>query len=430
MLMLSDRYCPIRRLGEGGFGVTYLAEDNNRFSKPCVIKQLTLKIPDAQRLFEGEARRLEELAEYPAIPRLLSYYSDTNYLYLVQEFVEGQDLNKELDEKGVFNEVAVKDFLNAILPILEVIHKQGIIHRDIKLDNMMRRSDGKIVLIDFGIAKIIAENNTITPGTRAGTNGYAAPEQMKEGLATPSSDLYSLGAACFYLLTNLSPGNMFMDYGYQWTTNWRQHLKQPIDQKLEAIIEKLLKPNYQDRYQSAAEVLASLNSHALQSAPTAISNDRNVVEKSQKKFTLVQGAILGVIITIGLTIGAFFIAVFCIAIYTMSSVNDTIKAGDDLLDTDKEAAIRKYNKAIEMADYSDDAYAHRGNALFSMGKKQEALKDYNKAIKINSGSSQYYYERGNILTELGDRKGAIKDYDQALKLKSNYPDALNNVTSQ
>lgn len=426
MVLLSDRYRPIKRLGEGGFGVTYLAEDNNRFNKHCVIKQLTLKIPDAQRLFEGEARRLEELADYPAIPRLLSYYSDTNYLYLVQEFVEGQDLSKELDEKGVFNEVAVKDFLNAVLPILEVIHKQGIIHRDIKLDNMMRRSDGKIVLIDFGIAKIIAENNTITPGTRAGTNGYAAPEQMKDGLATPSSDLYSLGAACFYLLTNLSPSNMFMDYGYQWTTNWRQHLKQPIDQKLDAIIDKLLKPNYKDRYQSASEVLASLNSQALQSAPTAISNDSNIVTKIPQQFTLVQGAILGVIITIGLTIGAFFIAVFCIAFYTISSANDHIKAGDALLSKDKEAAIRKYNKAIEIADYSDEAYAHRGSALFSLGRKKDALKDYNKAIEINSGSSEYYYERGNVVAELGDNKGAIKDYDQAIKHKSNYPEALNN----
>lgn len=422
LILLSDRYRPTKRLGEGGFGITYLAEDNNRFSKLCVIKQLTLKIPDAQRLFEGEARRLEELADYPAIPRLLSYYSDTNYLYLVQEFVEGQDLSKELAEKGCFREAEVKDFLNAILPILDVIHKQGIIHRDIKLDNIMRRSDGKIVLIDFGIAKIIAENNTITPGTRAGTNGYAAPEQMKDGLATPASDLYSLGAACFYLLTNLPPGNMFMDYGYQWTTNWRQHLKQPIDQKLAEVIDKLLKPNYLDRYQSAAEVLKSFDSQALQSAPTSISYDINAGGEGTQNFATLKIVVLGILATIG----AFFILVVCIVLSSASSVNKIIEAGDALLDQDKEGAIKKYTEAIEMDSASDAAYSRRGNALYLLGRKKDAIKDYTKAIGIDSNVSAYYRERGDVIADTGDKKGSIKDYDQAIKHDPENSDAFNN----
>jgi serine/threonine protein kinase len=422
LILLSDRYRPIKRLGEGGFGITYLAEDNNRFSKPCVIKQLTLKIPDAQRLFEGEARRLEELADYPAIPRLLSYYSDTNYLYLVQEFVEGQDLSKELAEKGCFKEVEVKDFLNAILPILDVIHNKGIIHRDIKLENIMRRSDGKIVLIDFGIAKIIAENNTITPGTRAGTNGYAAPEQMKDGIATPASDLYSLGAACFYLLTNFPPGNMFMDYGYQWTMNWRQHLKQPIDQKLDRVIDKLLKTNYQDRYQSASEVMKSFDVQALQSAPTSISYGVKTGEDKQQEFALLKMVALGILATIG----ALFFIIICLGFYSISSLNNIIEAGDALLEKDKEGAVKKYTEAIEMNDSSDTAYSRRGNALYLLGRKKDAIKDYNKAIELDANVSAYYRERADVVSDTGDKKGSIKDYDQAIKHDPDNSDAFNN----
>jgi serine/threonine protein kinase len=148
LVLLSDRYCPVSRIGEGGFGVTYLAQDRQTFNKDCVIKQLIVHNSKAKELFEQEAKQLDHLgSQCSQIPRLLAYPSDKQYLYLVQEFIAGQNLEKYLADKGVQNEEQIKDFLNALLPVLELIHKNKIIHRDIKLDNIMRRDDGQLVLI-------------------------------------------------------------------------------------------------------------------------------------------------------------------------------------------------------------------------------------------------------------------------------------------
>jgi serine/threonine protein kinase len=259
LVLLSDRYCPVRRIGEGGFGVTYLAQDRERFNKDCVIKQLIVHSAKAKELFEQEAKQLEHLgSQCSQIPSLLAYPSDKQYLYLVQEFIAGQNLEKYLADKGVQNEEQIKDFLNALLPVLELIHNNNIIHRDIKLDNIMRRDNGQLVLIDFGVAKQFVDNNTPIPGTIAGTPGYAPFEQMIKGIAYPSSDLYSLGAACFHLLTGKNPYEAYEVHDFSWTSKWRQYLPQPISPGLGKIIDKMLQEKYQNRYQSAGEVIKAL----------------------------------------------------------------------------------------------------------------------------------------------------------------------------
>jgi serine/threonine protein kinase len=420
LALLSDRYRPIKRIGQGGFGITYLAEDTARFNKCCVIKQLTLQIPDAQRLFEAEARRLEELADYPSIPRLLAYHSNSNYLYLVQEFVEGQDLNKELQQKGVFNEAQVKDFLNVILPILGVIHERGIIHRDIKLDNIMRSANNRLVLIDFGISKIIPANNTPYPGTIAGTNGYAAPEQMKEGIVTPASDLYSLGAASFHLLTNMSPGNMFMDYGYNWTISWREHLNQSISTELGEIIDKLLRHEYKNRYQSAKEVLKALDEpnpqKILQQPP--LNNVATVISSVDRKNNYQQYAALAAFITM---IGSGF---FVVNNTFQQTAESYFEHGNKRPASDKKGSIEDYTQAIKLKPNYPEAYFNRGVDRFDSGDKKDAIKDYTQAIKLKSDYSEAYYNRAVARSSLNDQKGAIEDYTQAITLNPDYTKAF------
>ncbi|MBD2448311.1 serine/threonine protein kinase [Nostoc sp. FACHB-152] len=267
--LLRNRYRIIQPLGRGGFACTYLAEDVDKLNEQCVVKQLvrsqfygsgSSKSPKkATELFEQEAKRLQELGKHDQIPTLFAYFKENNYLYLVQEFIEGQNLLQELKQQGIFDETKIRQLLNDLLPVLELIHQQQIIHRDIKPENIIHRQrDGKYVLIDFGISKQKTELIKTTPGTIIGSLGYGAMEQIQFGEAYPSSDLYSLGITCFDLLTNIPPFQLWSKQGFSWTSNWHSQLTQVISPELRQIMDKLLQENHEQRYQSAREVLQEL----------------------------------------------------------------------------------------------------------------------------------------------------------------------------
>ncbi|MEG4494529.1 bifunctional serine/threonine-protein kinase/formylglycine-generating enzyme family protein [Microcoleus sp. D3_18_C4] len=264
----------IKLLGQGGFGRTYLAEDIDRLNQRCVVKQLapnvqgTWAINKAVELFQVEARQLQQLGQHPQIPSLDAYFQQDKYWYLVQQFVDGENLLNLFQNQGRWQESHVKQLLLALLPVLKFIHEQKIIHRDIKPENIMRRhSDGLLMLIDFGVSKQLSGTVMSRLGTKIGSEGYAPIEQMKGGEAYAASDLFSLGATAFHLLTGLYPFDLWVDQGYSWTANWQKHLKSPIEKGLELILSKLLAKDIQQRYQSAEEVLRDFQG---QSTPIVI----------------------------------------------------------------------------------------------------------------------------------------------------------------
>jgi formylglycine-generating enzyme required for sulfatase activity len=265
--ILRNRYRPLKLLSdEGGFGRTYLGQDMDRLNKPCVIKQLcpqkqgTAAFGKVKDLFEDEAQQLEQLGEHPQIPGLLAYFQEEDYLYLVQQYIQGETIDKL--GKRCWSEAEVRDFLSNILPVFEFIHERKVIHRDIKPSNIMKREDnGQYILIDFGASKDFAAT-VATRGTRIGTQGYAAFEQMQSGEAYNSSDLFSLGATCFFLLTQVDPYDLLLEQGYQWVSQWTSYLKQPISEQLRQVLDKLLKKDRRNRYQSATEVLNALQTIA------------------------------------------------------------------------------------------------------------------------------------------------------------------------
>ena len=263
--LLYRRFRMIKFLGQGGFGRTYLAEDTDKLNKKCVVKQLvvnnqrTAGLQKVLELFQREAEKLEQLGDHQQIPRLVAYFSENNQLYLAQEYIEGETLNKVLAKQGVWTEAQVKQLLESLLPVLTFIHQEKVIHRDLKPDNIMCRRNGEYVLIDFGIAKDLAATVVQTKvGTRVGTFGYSAPEQLQNGEAYPASDLYSLGVTCFYLLSKIEPFKLFTKYGYSWTTRWQQYVSQPLSPELKKVLDKLLQEQIQYRYSSAAQVLQHL----------------------------------------------------------------------------------------------------------------------------------------------------------------------------
>ena len=272
--LLRGHYRVIKLLSdEGGFGRTYLAEDADKLNESCVVKQLAPKtqqitvLNKAVELFEEEAKRLQELGKHPHIPTLLAYFQQDNYLYLVQEFIDGQNLLQELQQRLTYSETEIRELLLDLLPVLKFIHERGVIHRDIKLQNIMRRSPGPtgensvggdLVLIDFGASKQLSATVRTKPGTIIGTFGYSPLEQMQNGEAYPASDLFSLGATWFHLLTGVSPHQLWSEQGYGWVGFWQQYLRNPISTDLAEVLDKLLKKDFQQRYQSADEVIQDL----------------------------------------------------------------------------------------------------------------------------------------------------------------------------
>ncbi|MBN3958325.1 serine/threonine-protein kinase [Nostoc sp. NMS8] len=270
--LLGGRYRPIEVLSdEGGFGRTYLAEDVHKLNECCVVKQFAPKLQGtgpltkATQLFKQEASRLQELAEHPQIPTLLAYFEQNHYLFLVQQFIDGQNLLKEWQMRGNYSEIETREFLLDLLPVLKFIHVRGVIHRDIKPQNIIRRrSDGRLVLIDFGASKQLTATVHTKMGTVIGSHGYTALEQMQDGKAYPASDLFSLGATCFHLLTGVRPSQLWIQQGYGWVSSWRQYLTSPgkdgisVSIELGEVLDKLLQQDIQKRYQSADEVITEL----------------------------------------------------------------------------------------------------------------------------------------------------------------------------
>ncbi|AKG22471.1 serine/threonine-protein kinase [Calothrix sp. 336/3] len=288
--LLRGHYRILRRLSEeGGFGLTYLAEDVDRLNEVCVVKQLAPKfhgtsaLKKAVELFKEEAQRLQQLGEHPQIPRLLAYFEQENHLYLVQEFIDGENLLDELKKGFVYREEDIKAILQDLLPVLKFIHDQGVIHRDIKPQNIMRRrSDRQLVLIDFGASKQLTATVQTRMGTTIGSHGYTAIEQMQGGEAYPASDLYSLGATCFHLLANISPYELWLKQGYSWVNSWQTYLIKneiQVSDQLIHILDKLLKIELKERYATDAEVIADLQPPEEVKVATSVKTESEAAEK-------------------------------------------------------------------------------------------------------------------------------------------------------
>lgn len=264
---LRGRYRPVQLIGQGGFGRTYLALDEDRLQTKCVIKQFapqtqgTKSLEKAIRLFNQEAVRLHELGEHPQIPALLAYFEQDEFLYLVQQFIEGPTLTQEAQEKQGLNETEIRDLLNDLLPILRFVHQRQVVHRDITPSNIIRRSiDQKVVLIDFGVAKQLTAEGLSQPGTKIGTEGYSPIEQLRSGKVYPSSDLYSLGATCLYLMTLTRPDELYNPLDGKWL--WREKLERRkiyVSDALANVLNKLVEDLVSQRYQSVNDVLRDLN---------------------------------------------------------------------------------------------------------------------------------------------------------------------------
>jgi len=204
---LHNRYRIVDLVGQGGFGAVYRAWDTV-LEQPVALKENTSEGSDTQRQFEREAKLLAGL-RHPNLPRVIDHFVLPDQgQYLIMDFVEGKSLGTMLRERGApFEEGDALQWVRQVSDALTYLHTHTppIIHRDIKPDNIILTSDGRAMLVDFGISKIFDESKGTTTGARAVTHGYSPLEQYGRGKTDPRSDIYSLGATLYTLLTGLVP---------------------------------------------------------------------------------------------------------------------------------------------------------------------------------------------------------------------------------
>jgi serine/threonine protein kinase len=286
-VILGGRYELIHYLGGGGFGQTYLAQDNHLPGKPrCVVKHLkptlidAVSLETAQRLFETEAQVLYRLNGYSQIPRLLAHFQEDQEFYLVQEFIDGTNLGTELLPGHRFSEPETIALLQDILDVLLYIHHHNVIHRDLKPSNLIRRRrDGRIVLIDFGAVKqlttqIIQTHSHTTRTIAIGSPGYMPSEQMA-GRPRFCSDLYAVGMIGIQALTGLHPKSLPED-ARTGEMIWRDRAE--VSLELGQILDRMVRYDFRERYQSALEVLTDLK---------LLAPEREIVEPIDEPSTLI-----------------------------------------------------------------------------------------------------------------------------------------------
>jgi len=284
--LLASRYHILKNIGSGAFGVTFLAEDRNIPTQPkCVVKQLKPLVNDpnhfeqAKKLFEKEAATLSKVGTHYQIPYLKDYFEEEGNFYLVQDFIDGKPLDQELIPNQQWSEPAVLALLKDCLPILDFIHSQKppIIHRDIKPANLIRRhEDGKIVLVDFGAVKESFQTKLVQSTVAIGTRGYMPTEQIR-GKPRPASDIFALGIVAIQALIGVNPIDLPEDENgelvWQYIEGEQGQLQTrvTVSTGLAEVLSKMIHHDFKDRYKTASEVIAALETLSTKSQPRATS---------------------------------------------------------------------------------------------------------------------------------------------------------------
>ncbi len=438
---LVGRYQIISKLGDGGFGETFVAHDTHLPGSPkCVVKKLKPQAnnPSAlqtiRRLFDTEAQVLYKLGIHERIPQLLAYFEENQEFYLVQEYIYSHDLNEEIRPGKPLAQQQVISLLQEILEILEFVHQQKVIHRDINPRNILRDDkDGKLFLIDFGAVKqittqLVSTVNQTKITVAIGTPGYI-PSEQAQGEPKFSSDIYAVGIIGISSLTGLSPEELEKDDD----TNeiiWQKHAE--VSQELAEVLDKMVRYDFRQRYTSATQALqaiknlnsplnkpSSSNTMVLNIAPYSKFFQPSKKIEFKKLFIKAFAAIF--LTGVGATASIFIVN-------SINSVNagDLYKKANTLYELQRyQDALKNYQQAIEIKPEYAQAWNGQAKSLYELNSHQEALFAYDKAIEIEPKYQDSWSGRGFVLNKLQRYQEAIYSFDKSLKLEPDAPEVLN-----
>ncbi|WP_019501511.1 serine/threonine-protein kinase [Pseudanabaena sp. PCC 6802] len=429
---LVGRYQILQHLSSGAFTETYLAEDIHLPDRPqCKVKWLKTEsltpeaIAIARNLFQSEARTLDILGTHSQIPNLLAHFEQNQQFYIVQEFMAGEGLDRELMSGARWNELQVIAFLREVLNILQFVHQHNVIHRNLKPKNLIRRSfDGKFALIGFnGIEEIYAPATKLQSAQTQMHSTYSSKIQISDGYVpleqmagNPgfSSDIYALGKIAIYALIG-NPPNYLPTDSQTGEVIWRPGTL--VSDRTAAIIDKIVRAHPRDRYQSASEVIADLNNpqrpvFAVQPNIDTGSTFNTITSKVSNALSRINWQQYWQRYQIPLSI----LAGVAVLATTASISYFAFKPKDN-------PTVSNSTNSQETNPTNAQGFVERGNSRIEAGRYTDARADFDEAIRLDPNSVDAQF--GKTLTQAFqlnlDRKypEAIAEFDKLIALQPN-----------
>lgn len=417
--ILQDRYLIKEMLGKGGMGAIYLAEDT-RLDCEIAIKQTLLDNEDeCLQAFFQEARLLANL-NHPALPKVFDFFHDEQGEFLVMELIRGDDL-EDLRKKrgGKLSLSEIQDLAKQLFNVVDYLHNQKtpVIHKDIKPANLKLDEHGNIKLLDFGLAKgsagLMTEyNRSILLG---GTPAFAPPEQLDGEVTDIRSDIFSIGATIYCLLTAQYPPNalnkraLSIIRGNGDPLKLISDLNSEVPQELALIINKSMSLSPDERFQNVNELKTSFDNFFENHFST-----QNLLKKKAEEY-------------FDLALNCKTNDFDCQILYYSKAIefNPNLygaylnRSVANLNKGNLGNALQDTNFAIKLNPNNLGAYVNRGLILEKLNNLTEALANYNKAIELNPRFSTAFYNRALIFKKLRKFKDAIKDLDMAISIENN-----------
>ncbi len=399
--LVDGKYKILSVIGKGGMSVVYMAI-NEKANKTWAVKEIrkdgVLNFEAVKQGLTAETEMLKKL-DHPNLPSIIDVIEDDETFIIVMDYIEGNSLNKSLEEYGAQPQEYVIEWAKQLCDVLGYLHSRipPIIYRDLKPSNIMLKPDGNLSLIDFGTAREFKESN-IEDTTCLGTIGYAAPEQFGgQGQTDARTDIYGLGATLHHLITGCNPSEP--PYEIRPITDINSNLSSGF----EKILIKCTQRNPDDRYQSAAELMYALEHYD------------EIDDKYRKK----QKRKLGSFITVCIISLVFLISGITFNISANKKASDTYqnKLYEASKTADYDAKLKIYEECIDIPNQAGHVEAYLGliqtykenDSVFTVDEasqlerlitnnKEELQKDSNNYTQVCFETGKlfwYYYKYGD-----------------------------------
>ena len=424
--VIDDKYEILKLIGQGGMSKVYLAMDK-RLNKQWAVKEVEKNSQDVNNSIIvqsviAEANMMKKL-DHPALPRIVDIIETPRLIYVVMDYIEGESLNKILEEYGAQSQDLVIDWAKQLCKVLEYLHTLNppIIYRDMKPSNIILQPNGTIKLLDFGIAREYKTNNSADT-VSLGTKGYAAPEQFGGNGQTDSrTDIYCLGVTLYHLITGQNPCDP--PYELYPIRNWNPTLSGGV----EKIIQKCTQLNPSDRYQNCTDLFYAFEHYE---------KIDDAFQAKQKSTLLLFSAIVAIcLFFFGFGIFGRIVS----ANLTSADFNNTMQLAEKAAESEKKTEY--YLKALKIRPLAIEAYeglidSFKNDASFTVeeAKKLEELINLNfEELKKTKQYSSLAFEIGKLYWyyyEYG--KSDVSD-NQITRMKSSiqwFEDAVNYGTSE
>lgn len=401
--LFNEKYKIIKTIGSGGMGTVYLAE-NVKLGTKWAVKAIPKK-ENANFDLLAEPNILKKL-NHPSLPRIVDIEQDEQNIYIIEDYIEGVPLDKQLHTKKSFDEATVIEWAKQLCNILNYLHSQRpnpIIYRDMKPSNIIVSADNTVKVIDFGIAREFKKDSG-SDTSYMGTRGYAAPEQYGTSQTDARTDIYSLGVTMYHLLTGKSPN----EPPYEFKP--LRLIDRAFSEGIEFIVNKCVQNDPANRYQNTTELL-----HDLENIYTF-----NSIYKKQK---IKQQISMGIkcACLIGFSVMLFF-SINMVNAEKQERYKGIIDGGYYYLNLyDFQNAMDYFNAAAAVDKDNPEPYFGIAQILLKQGRFDECVQYLdNLAAKIPECASepQYNYLKGSVIYENGDYENAITYLEKAYNADS------------